>query len=340
MDLVGSVIADNYIVEDLCGYDNCLTLYSVRHLQSGERSLLKVLPVVLSTDEKAARFKLQARALSSVTNANLVRLVDYGVLPDRLAYIITEKIEGKRLSQILDDEKYLPASRAVDLMIQVCNAIGQAHQAGLVHSALTPRRIFIVKDGDGRERAKVLDLGVSDFLSQDKRALAVAENIPDGASYASPEHCLDRVVDARSDVYTLGCILYQLLVGRRPYEGKNNLETVAKHASAIMPLPFVAVRKELQLPPVVENVVFKAMAKNPADRFQSALELKSALDQARASVEAPHVVEAFAVMLSQRREGIRREQALGRIGKIAVIGLVLVAVLLILQSLLQHFGVM
>jgi serine/threonine protein kinase len=336
-DLAGTTVGDSYKVETLCGYDNCLTHYYVRHASVGERFVLKVFPVTLGADEKVARFNLQAQALSKVTHPGFVRLLDYGVLPDSRAFIICENVEGSRLSQILEGG-CLPPARAVDLIAQVCDAIGHAHDAGFVHSGLKPSAVLVCSSANGKEQVKVADLGVARFLLQDKHAMNALESIPNAAAYASPEQCLDKVVDARTDVYAIGCMLYEALSGRRPYEGRSDTDVITKHASAIMPLPFAAVRKDLKLPNVLENIVFKALAKEPGDRYQNAHDLKAALEQARASVEAPHVVAAFSDLLSQRREGLRREQTLGRVGKLVLFGLVIIAILIMLQALWQHLG--
>lgn len=338
-DLVGSQIAESYKVETFTGADGYLMLYAVRHQHAGERFLMKVLPILLCTEERIARFKFQAQNLSKVTHKGLVRLFDYGCLPDGRAYIIAENPEGKTLSQTLHDGVVSP-SRALELMLQACDALVAIHSAGLVHACLKPSSVVISKDASGNELVKLADVGITHFLSFDKtsnadqlgRGTRNAGMLP----YASPEQGADRPVDSRSDIYSLGCVFYHALTGRPPYEAQTEGDLAAKHGSAIMPLPFNAVRRDLRLPLALEDITFKALAKDPADRYQNALQLKSSLERARASVEAPRVVSAFHNLLAKRKEGLRRERVLGRVGKIAVIGTVLALLLL----LLQHFASM
>lgn len=336
-DLVGATVADKYCVESLAGYDNCLTLYSVRRKDDGSRLTMKVLPLNLNGEERVARFNLQLQALTKVTHDGLMQMFDYGVLPEGRPYVITENLQGGKLSQLISARVLSPA-KTLELLIQVCDALSVAHSAAFFHCGITPANLIVSSNAEGLDRVKVADLGLIRFLLQDRRSVAEFQTVVPCMNYASPEQTLDRIVDGRSDVYSLGCILYEGLTGRRPYEGKTGFDIAAKHASAIMPLPFSALRSEHKLPVVLENIVFKAMAKDPTDRYQTVNELRSAMDQARASVEAPHVVQAFSGLLTQRKEGMRREKALVRLGKFVMVGVLLIALLLITQSFWHYLG--
>lgn len=337
-ELIGVTVGGHYKVESFAGYQGYVMLYVVQHQLAGDRFILKVLPLNFDTEEKVARFGLQCQSFSRVTHPGLVRLFDYGVLSDGRPYLVCEKHAGCTLAELIRQQPLLPV-KAIEIFSQVCEVLAAVHNSGVVHGALRPSSIVVNNYDEAKLTIKITDLGMARLLAGEKLSLSDSVSLLSVlglAAYASPELCMDKYVDAKSDIYALGCIMYEALTGRQPHSAKSDSDLIARHMSAVMPMPFTAACKEKRIPTILEGITFKAMSKDASERYQSAAEMSAALNHARASVEAPHVVAAFSGLLDRRREGLRREKVLWRVGRLALVGVLLILFVLVLQFILQR----
>jgi serine/threonine-protein kinase len=257
------------------------TVYAAEHVVLGRRVALKVLrPEYASNREFAARFLNEARAATAIADPGVVQIFDYGITDVGRAYIVMELLDGEPLDARLRRLGVVPPEMAMRIVHQVATAIAAAHAVGIVHRDLKPDNIFLVRDplAPGGERAKLIDFGIAKQVcgSTVRTSAVVIFGTP---RYMSPEQCRGAAhVDARSDVYSLGCVLYELLTGRPPFDADGMAEMFDMHANAAPPIPSTS---NSALTPEIDRLVLNCLAKDPAQRFSSAGFLASAIDAAR-----------------------------------------------------------
>ena len=243
---------------------------------------IKILhPKLANRKDLVSRFRREARAMSQLTHPNTVKVFMYGELEeDGALYIVMEFLEGKNLNQTVRKEGPMPPDRAVPVLVQVCGALEEAHQMGIVHRDLKPENIFLCKQGGMANFPKVLDFGLAKVTEQQMRPgsiILTQEGMVFGTpEFMSPEQAQGKTLDARSDLYSLAVILYEVLTGKLPFLAKTPMEYIQKH---VMEPPILLNQRvpERQFPPGLEAVLNKALAKKPEDRFQSAAEFAEAL---------------------------------------------------------------
>ncbi|HYH28742.1 MAG TPA: protein kinase, partial [Actinomycetota bacterium] len=237
-----------------------------------ERSVaVKVLASQFAGDEEfVERFRREARASAGLNHPNIVSVFDTGS-DDGTHFIVMEQVRGRTLASILDEKAVLPPERAAAIASTVARALGAAHSQGLVHRDIKPGNVLITDAGE----VKVTDFGIARAASG--TSITMTGAILGTASYVSPEQAQGGVVDARSDVYSLGCVLYEMLAGRPPFTGASPVAIATQHV-ADDPVPPSSMKQGI--PPPLEEVALRAMAKDPAERFASAAEMGAALDEA------------------------------------------------------------
>jgi serine/threonine-protein kinase len=225
----------------------------------------------------ARRFLLEASVSSKLTHPNVVTIFDYGETADGACFIAMEYLEGRSLSDELKAVGRLPPARAVLIALQVARALRAAHGLGVVHRDLKPGNVFLVTRDEEEDFVKVLDFGlVKQTTPGEAYEQTQVGQILGSPRYMAPEQVQGKPVDARADVYSLGAVLYAMLIGRPPFDKANELATMMAQVSDPPP-PFASVAPELALPPVLEAIVMKCLAKKPDDRFASMEELVAAL---------------------------------------------------------------
>ena len=286
----------------------------------GREVAVKVLRPDLARDPSfQARFRREAQAAASLNAASIVSVYDTGEDPHGVPYIVMEFVAGRTLRDVVHDEGRLLPQRALELTADICAALEVAHAAGIVHRDIKPANVMLTPSG----QVKVMDFGIARAAADTSGATQTAAVIGT-AAYLSPEQARGDHVDARSDLYSTGCLLFELVSGVPPFTGDSPVAVAYQH---VREEPEPPSAYDGTLPPEVDAVVMKAMAKDPGLRYQSAAEMREDLLRARAgqAVAAPRVVEvapapAAAILVDPRRRRTAR-------------GLVLAAFLLLLVGI-------
>jgi len=224
------------------------------------------------------RFRREAETAANLRSPHTVELYDFGLTADGTLYFVMELLEGMDLESLVRTKGPLPAARVIHVLRQVCESLQEAHASGLVHRDIKPANIHIGRLGLEQDFVKVLDFGLvkSVIDTSPERSLATAEGLTPGTpAYLPPEAALGETVDGRGDLYALGCVAYYLLTGHLVFESTNPMQMIARHVRD-QPVP-PSLRTELPLPPELERLVLACLAKDPADRPQSAADLGRAL---------------------------------------------------------------
>ncbi len=272
----GVLAGTAYKLADKIGEGASGEVWSAEHLELGRKVALKLLaPEHASAKDAIDRFRREARAVAAISHPNLVQLYDFGKARDGRVYLAMELLDGEPLDKVLHES--MPWKDAVLLAIQATHALEAAHAAGLVHRDLKPANLFLTKVGT----LKLLDFGVamalSDVPSDEKKQKGFA--IFGTPEYMAPEQVAGEPVDARCDVYALGCVLYEMVTGFPPFSGKSSVEVLGKQVrEAVMPPRQRA--PERKIPEVLEAVVLRAMSKRREERFASAVAMRRALEDA------------------------------------------------------------
>src|SRR5215217_5794783 len=272
--LIGTTLAGKYRIDARLNEGGMGTVYRGTHVLMDKTVAIKVLLPSLAADEKiVARFSREARAASRISHPNALSVTDFGEDENGIVFLVMEFLSGRTLKQLIRDEGPLPLARVVDITRQVGDALNAAHSQGVVHRDLKSDNIMLL-DTMTSDHAKVLDFGIAK-INEPEGAVdtnLTAPNLVIGTpQYMSPEQCSqDSEIDARSDIYSFGVILYEMLVGHVPFSGDSPTMVMMKHLQE--PVPSVLEERE-DVPAPVARVVARAMAKHPADRYQSVAEL-------------------------------------------------------------------
>jgi eukaryotic-like serine/threonine-protein kinase len=243
---------------------------------------IKILhPKLAGRKDLTSRFRREARAMSQLTHPNTVKVFMYGELEeDGSLYIVMEMLEGRNLNQTVRKEGPMPAERAIPILIQVCGALQEAHELGIVHRDLKPENIFLSKQGGMADFPKVLDFGlakVTERQMQPGSVILTQEGMVFGTpEFMSPEQAQGKTLDARSDIYSLAVILYEVLTGKLPFSARTPMEYIQKHVTD----PIIALSErvpERKFPKGLDDVLAKALQKQPDNRYQTAGEFGEAL---------------------------------------------------------------
>lgn len=277
---VGSVLAQRYDLIAELGRGGMGVVYKAKHIALPKFFAVKVLNRELSSDPGlSARFMQEAKTASLLDHPNLVSIYDYGTTEYGESYLVMDFIDGQSLAEALTQMKRIEQREAVKIFMQICEGFSHAHGLGVIHRDLKPSNIMLINSRDGRNLVKVVDFGIAKMIGEEGGIAQIAQSLTKTGEffgsplYMSPEQGVGGVVDHRTDIYSLGILMYECLTSAPPFRGENFFATVMQHCEQ-EPRPF---SKELGISKELEAIVFKALAKNPDERFQSMEELNEAL---------------------------------------------------------------
>lgn len=283
---VGSVLADRYRLDELLGEGGMGKVYAAEHVLMRKRVAVKVLHRELcDVPELVARFEREAMATANIEHPNIAAATDCGKLPDGSLFLVLELVQGKSLRDAISAGA-MPVPRALHIARQIASALAAAHALRIVHRDLKPENVMLVAEGEDPDFVKLLDFGVAKVPSHGTSMRPPAMGAPltklgvvfGTPEYMAPEQALGQSVDHRADLYALGVIFYELLSGVRPFTAQSEAGILGQQLAKLPP-PFSERAPGVQIPPAVEAVVQKLLAKEAGSRFQSADELVLALDE-------------------------------------------------------------
>jgi serine/threonine-protein kinase len=287
--LVGQTLAGKYRIEKLIKRGGMGAVYEGKHVLMEKTVAIKVLhPALALDDDVVRRFSREAKAASRISHPHAVSVTDFGESENGVVFLVMEYLNGRTLKEIIRGEGAMRLNRVVEILRQVAGALDAAHEQGVVHRDLKSDNIML-SNTNGGEWAKVLDFGIAKIQQTDARdADITAANLVIGTpQYMSPEQCSQSgAIDSRSDIYSLGIILYEMLAAELPFTGESPTVIMMKQVQD--PPPSIQeIRPEV--PTTVAQIILKALAKQPADRFQTAGELSEALSKAAQAVGEPEL---------------------------------------------------
>jgi serine/threonine protein kinase len=277
---IGTLFLNKYEITHLLGRGGMSAVYKGRQMLMDRLVAIKVLRTELVQDQLSLkRFQQESKAASMLSHPNVIGVHDFDVTGDGVPYLIMDFVDGNPISTILRREGQMLPARCVNLFSQACNALAHAHSKGVVHRDIKPSNLMVVVDENDVEMIKLVDFGIAKLIEFDraKPRLTMTGEIFGSPTYMSPEQCGGKSIDARSDIYSLGCVIYECLTGVAPIKGETLLETIYKHVNEPAP-PFKQVRPDLDyIPAALEEAVLKSLEKAPEQRYQTMTEFENAL---------------------------------------------------------------
>ncbi|MEZ4364799.1 MAG: serine/threonine-protein kinase [Kofleriaceae bacterium] len=274
--LLGKVLGERFLVQEKLGDGTSGTIYRAEHVTLRRRVAIKVLHHELSRDDLALeRFRREATSVGELDNEHIVEIHDFGRAPDGRLYLAMELLEGETLDLVIARERQLPFEQVADILIQVGEALVEAHAIGFIHRDLRPRNVFLAVRRGKANFVKLFDFGLAKLVEPDAQAASTSLGMTFGdPRYMSPEQARGDRIDRRADIYQLGCVAYEMLTGAPPFVGSRVFDVLTKHVSeAPAPLP----SKRPGVPLWLEAAVARMLAKQPDDRFATVTRMVEAL---------------------------------------------------------------
>lgn len=329
------ILADRYELGEILGYGGMAEVRRGRDLRLGRDVAIKTLRVDLARDTSfQTRFRREAQAAAALNHPSIVAVYDTGEsmldgVP--VPYIVMEYVEGRTLRDILKSESHILPRRALEIVADILAALEYSHRNGIVHRDIKPGNIMLTRNGE----VKVMDFGIARAVAQSTATVTQTAAVIGTAQYLSPEQARGEPVDPRSDIYSTGCVLYELLTGTPPFTGESAVAVAYQH---VREDPVPPSRLNPDVTPDIDAIVMKALAKNPANRYQSAAEMRADIERALLGkpVQATPLLLDPTERLSAVTEEIRPAQPRTRRGLIYTLLAVAVLALLVALGLLAR----
>jgi eukaryotic-like serine/threonine-protein kinase len=276
------LLGDRYELDGVVGRGGMAEVYRARDLRLDRTVAIKTLRTDLARDQTfQARFRREAQSAASLNNPAIVAVYDTGEdlssgLP--VPFIVMEFVDGRTVRDLLIEGHRLLPERTLEIVSGVLRALEYSHQAGIVHRDIKPGNVMVTRNGD----IKVMDFGIARAMSDAQATMTQTAQVIGTAQYLSPEQARGERVDARSDLYSTGCLMYELLTGRPPFTGDSPVAIAYQH---VRENPIPPSRLDPSLPPWADSIVLKAMAKSPNDRYQSAAEMDADIQRAASGMQ-------------------------------------------------------
>lgn len=277
-------LGDRYEVLELIGRGGMGAVYKAIDRSLNKVFAVKVLNPGLAHDRVAVkRFELEAAAAKNLTHANLAAVYDFGVGRSGSPFLVMDFLEGQTLEQVLEKEGFLEQSRALDIFIQAAEAVADSHLKSVIHRDIKPSNIILEQAENGSDYVKIVDFGIAKVLpsaSEAQANLTQTGDIFGSPLYMSPEQCQGNMQDRRSDIYSLGCVMYEAVTGIQPFAAENPIRTILKHINED-PRPISTLHRHLRVSTDLDKVIMHCLARDPSQRYQSADELVRDLKRVR-----------------------------------------------------------
>ncbi|HEY9676910.1 MAG TPA: response regulator [Drouetiella sp.] len=278
---IGDVFAEKYLIKAQIGRGGMGRVYKALHMHTDRVVAIKVLLPQFASDRRVVRlFQEEAKAAAALVHPNTVQIYDFGITKEGQSFLVMDYIEGTSFESILRRDRFLDPHRFYSIFDQVCDALIAAHSKDIIHCDIKPSNIVLLPNKNGADVVKLIDFGLAKILpppaSGIQMQLTDSFEVCGSPAYMSPEQCRGGKMDARSDLYSLGCIMYEALTGKQAAAGTQAMECIAKHLQELPPR-FDEACPERRLPKALEHIVFALLQKIPEARFQSALQVKQAL---------------------------------------------------------------
>ena len=328
--LLGSTLDNRFELLSLAGVGGLGIVYKAKQLDLDRVVAVKLLTISLLSPgivylEQKSRFEREAQALALLSHVNIAMFYGYGIWRDNCPYIVMEFVEGQSLKNMLNSEDGLSWPRALRLVQQACEGMAYVHSAGVVHRDLSPNNIIV----QAEDHVKIIDFGLAKLITpseSEQQKLTQTGTLLGTAPYMSPEICAGQKSDKRSDIYSLGCILYECLTGAPPHQADNPIGLMHKHVHEAVVPP--SVKSRFQLPNALDGIVLKALAKDVSARYQSMSDLKQEIYQILGeehNAQAPNT--------TRKSKSRSAAQTLGFVLKMALLPAVILAGISIVQNL-------
>jgi len=276
------ILGGQYQILEKIGTGGMGSVYKASQPAMNRMVAIKILhPKLANRKDLTSRFRREARAMSQLSHPNTVKVFNFGELEeDGSLYIVMEMLEGKNLNQSVRKDGPIPRERAIPILIQVCGALQEAHDLGIVHRDLKPENIFLSRQGGITDYPKVLDFGLAKVTERQMNPgsiILTQEGMVFGTpEFMSPEQAQGKTLDARSDIYSLAVILYEVLTGKLPFTAKSPMEYIQKHVTEPI-IPLSERVPERRFPKELDLVLARALSKKPEQRYQTAADFAEAL---------------------------------------------------------------
>ena len=275
-ELIGKVLGERFLVQERLGQGKSGTIYRAEHVTLRRKVAIKVLHHELSRDDLAIeRFRREATSVAEIDNEHIVEIHDFGRTPDGRLYLAMELLEGETLDAALARDGKMAVERAADVVMQVGEALVEAHSVGFVHRDLRPRNVYLAVRRGKANFVKLLDFGLSKLVESGGAAASTSLGMTFGdPRYMSPEQAKGDAIDRRADIYSLGCIAYEMLTGEPPFAGGKVFDVLTRHVNE---RPTPVREKRPDVPAWLDAAIMRALAKSPDDRFVTAQKLVEAM---------------------------------------------------------------
>ncbi len=278
-ELIGQIVGGKYLLEEFIGEGGMAVVYRATHVNMERPVVVKILQGRLAASEKSVqRFERECKVTAKVSHPNVVSVFDVGFINGNQPYLVMEFIKGESLRDKIDHEGPLPLASAAAILIQICRGLQEAHSTGIIHRDLKPENILLQERSDRPDWVKIVDFGIAHLSTGAMQRLTKTGSVVGTAEYMAPEQLRDFPLDTRSDLYSLGVMLFEMLTATVPFEA-DTLEAMLLKAIMDPPDPPSKYRQDVQAGSHFDRVVLKAMEKDPDKRYQTATEMRLDVEQ-------------------------------------------------------------
>lgn len=299
--LLGKTMGGRWEVQEFLGEGSMSVVYKAQDLETSEPVVLKILHHHLVANAKSLkRFEQRAKATVDLRHDRIATVMDIHLSPDGQVFLVVEPLKGESLEDLLAKTGHLSVDHAVEIFSQSCEALEYAHNEDVLHRDLKPSNIVLLETSAITDEVKLVDFGIARLLTEEgddiksSGYITRTREVFGSPMYMSPEQCMGKKLDARSDIYSIGCVMYETLTGKPPFVGKNVLETAYKHMNEA-PKPMTSDTSSGRSLARLESVIFKCLAKDPNERYQLVSQLYQDLQMLLKANDTTWVNNAFAL---------------------------------------------